>query len=96
MINYEYICRRIKISSPKINIVMLLGAVLCHTSVFFFGLDWKVVGSKAMPSICHAAAWTICLGFTLGFGALFWKTWRVYTIYRNKTKSSIVSTVAYI
>ncbi|EDV22613.1 uncharacterized protein TRIADDRAFT_28937, partial [Trichoplax adhaerens] len=82
--------RRIKISSPKINIIMLVGAMLCFFSVMFFGLDWKFVGENALPAICTSAAWTLCIGFTLGFGSLFWKTWRVYTIYRNKTKRSII------
>ncbi|EDV22612.1 uncharacterized protein TRIADDRAFT_28568, partial [Trichoplax adhaerens] len=82
--------RLIKMSSPKINIVMLLGSILCYISVLFFGLDSKAVGIRSMPIFCHSAAWTICLGFTLGFGALFWKTWRVYSIYRNKTKRSII------
>lgn len=74
---------------------MLIGAALCHVSVFFFGMDWNLIGESAVPAACHTAAWTICIGFTLGFGSLFWKTWRVYTIYRNKTKGSIVSPITY-
>ena len=32
----------------------------------------------------QARAWLLDIGFSLAFGAMFIKTWRVYKIYTNK------------
>ena len=37
------------------------------------------------------STWVACFGFTLGFGGMFLKTWRVHKIFLNRTKK-IVST----
>lgn len=35
------------------------------------------------------STWVACLGFTLGFGGMFLKTWRVHKIFLNRTKKMV-------
>ena len=39
----------------------------------------------------QARVWTLSIGFTLSFGAIFSKTWRVHTIFTNVHASKRVS-----
>ncbi|EDV22611.1 uncharacterized protein TRIADDRAFT_59025 [Trichoplax adhaerens] len=77
--------RQVKITSPRVNVMLLLGCVLCYLSVILLGLDWNLISSKTFIASCTAAVWLLSIGFTLGFGSLFWKTWRVYAIYKSKS-----------
>ena len=43
---------------------------------------------------CHVvrlqfSTWVACFGFTLGFGGMFLKTWRVHKIFLNRTKKMV-------
>ncbi|XP_052793069.1 gamma-aminobutyric acid type B receptor subunit 2-like [Mya arenaria] len=68
----------VKLSSPNINNVLLFGCFLCYITVFI-----KTTGTH-YTSVCEARTWCFCLGFTITFGSLFSKTWRVYRIFTNK------------
>ncbi|XP_052245676.1 gamma-aminobutyric acid type B receptor subunit 1-like [Dreissena polymorpha] len=70
--------RIVKLSSPNINNVLLLGCFLCYVTVFI-----KTTQTNN-ASLCVARVFCFCLGFTLVFGSLFSKTWRVYRIFTNK------------
>ena len=37
----------------------------------------------------QARSWTVMTGFSMAFGALFVKTWRVHAIFTNKTKKVV-------
>ncbi|XP_070551242.1 gamma-aminobutyric acid type B receptor subunit 2-like isoform X2 [Ptychodera flava] len=76
----------IKLSSPKMNNVIAFGCVICYVSVFLFGVDGALVDPEGLLIVCRARIWSLCLGFTLAFGGLFSKTWRVYVIFTNATK----------
>ncbi|XP_060600012.1 gamma-aminobutyric acid type B receptor subunit 1-like [Ruditapes philippinarum] len=70
--------RNVKLSSPNINNIILLGCVLCYSSVF-------VQTTEADSSVtCLTRKLLFSLGFTVTFGGLFSKTWRVYRIFTNK------------
>ncbi|ODM95362.1 Gamma-aminobutyric acid type B receptor subunit 1 [Orchesella cincta] len=47
------------------------------------GLDSKLTSIEAFPYICTARAWILMAGFTLAFGSMFSKTWRVHSIFTN-------------
>ena len=43
---------------------------------------------------CHVvrlqfSTWVACCGFTLGFGGMFLKTWRVHKIFLNRTRKMV-------
>lgn len=75
--------RFIKMSSPNLNNSVLLGCTLSYISVFLFGLDGGFI-SSGYEIICASRAWTLSLGFSLAYGAMFSKTWRVHLIFTNK------------
>jgi len=75
--------RFIKMSSPNLNNSVLLGCTLSYISVLLFGLDGGFI-SSGYEIVCASRAWTLSLGFSLAYGAMFSKTWRVHLIFTNK------------
>ncbi|XP_056646832.1 gamma-aminobutyric acid type B receptor subunit 2 isoform X3 [Diorhabda sublineata] len=75
--------RYIKMSSPQLNNLIIIGCMLTYTSIIFLGLDSGLSSIDAFPYICTARAWTLMAGFSLAFGAMFSKTWRVHSIFTD-------------
>ncbi|XP_077500288.1 gamma-aminobutyric acid type B receptor subunit 2 isoform X3 [Amblyomma americanum] len=75
--------RYIKMSSPYLNNLIIVGCILTYTSVILLGMDSGITGVSHFPYICAARAWVLMSGFTLAFGAMFSKTWRVHAIFTN-------------
>ncbi|RDD43704.1 Gamma-aminobutyric acid type B receptor subunit 2, partial [Trichoplax sp. H2] len=76
-------------SSPRINNLILIGFILCFVAVVMFGVDSGTVNKIYLPAICTARVSLLSLGFTLSFGAMFAKTWRVHVIFTNKTSTKV-------
>ncbi|XP_077997883.1 gamma-aminobutyric acid type B receptor subunit 1-like [Glandiceps talaboti] len=73
--------RIIKMSSPNINNIILCGCILTYISI----LPANVKGFNVNPlHCCKASIYLLLLGFSLAYGALFSKTWRVHVIFTNK------------
>ena len=79
----SYHFRHIKMSSPNLNNLIIVGCILTYTSVIILGLDSYMTSVEAFPYICTARAWILMSGFTLSFGSMFSKTWRVHSIFTN-------------
>ncbi|CAI4227280.1 unnamed protein product [Auanema sp. JU1783] len=75
--------RFIKMSSPNLNNIIIIGSIFTFASVILLGLDTRVLSSEEFVKMCYAKSWTLSLGFTLAFGAMFSKTWRVHSIFTN-------------
>ncbi|XP_045467345.1 gamma-aminobutyric acid type B receptor subunit 2 [Harmonia axyridis] len=75
--------RYIKMSSPQLNNLIIIGCMLTYTSIVFLGLDSGLSSIETFPYICTARAWTLMAGFSLAFGAMFSKTWRVHSIFTD-------------
>ncbi|XP_048507202.1 gamma-aminobutyric acid type B receptor subunit 2 isoform X2 [Athalia rosae] len=83
-INIRYRNQRyIKMSSPHLNNLIILGCMLTYSSVIFLGLDSQLSSVTAFPYICTARAWLLMAGFSLAFGSMFSKTWRVHSIFTD-------------
>lgn len=78
--------RVIQSSHPVCNTIMLCGIIVCMGSVFLLGLDGRFVSPTTYPTICQAKTWLLTIGFTLSFGAMFSKVWRVHRL-TTKAKS---------
>ena len=78
-----YSFRHIKMSSPNMNNLIIVGCILTYTSVIILGLDSYMTSEDSFPYICTARAWILMSGFTLSFGSMFSKTWRVHSIFTN-------------
>ncbi|XP_078044980.1 gamma-aminobutyric acid type B receptor subunit 1 isoform X1 [Augochlora pura] len=73
-------------SHPVCNTIMLVGVIACFVSVFLLGIDGRFVTEWEYPAVCQARAWMLSTGFTLAFGAMFSKVWRVHRL-TTKTKA---------
>ncbi|CAH1785979.1 unnamed protein product [Owenia fusiformis] len=75
--------RYIKMSSPNMNNIIMVGCIMTYASVFLLGTDGGLVSPHIYPYLCTARAWVLSIGFTFAFGAMFAKTWRVHAIFTN-------------
>ncbi|XP_077991830.1 gamma-aminobutyric acid type B receptor subunit 2-like [Glandiceps talaboti] len=77
----------IKLSSPRMNNITLFGALLVYVSIIPFGLmnSRFLYTDNQRTTACLVGKWVLTVGFTLGFGPMFAKTWRIHRIF-VKTK----------
>ncbi|KAH9416586.1 Gamma-aminobutyric acid type B receptor subunit 2 [Dermatophagoides pteronyssinus] len=75
--------RYIKMSSPYLNNLIIIGCILTYTSVILLGLNSGLTNENNFPYICASRAWVLMTGFTLAFGSMFSKTWRVHAIFTD-------------
>ncbi|ELT89459.1 hypothetical protein CAPTEDRAFT_22458, partial [Capitella teleta] len=75
----------IRMSSPKLNNIIILGTILAYSSCILFGLDTTMVPVKFMGVICKIKTWFLAVSFSLSFGAMFAKTWRVHLVFTQMT-----------
>ncbi|XP_038076293.1 gamma-aminobutyric acid type B receptor subunit 2-like [Patiria miniata] len=81
-INVRYRNRRaIKISSPKINNLTAAGGLLLYGFVFVYSIDSPDFSDATIIVLCHVSTFLLCVGFSLAFGALFMKTFRIHRIF---------------
>ena len=55
-------------------------------AIVLLGLDGRFIRKNYFHVICGARAWILCIGFTLAYGAMFSKVWRVHRL-NTKTKT---------
>ncbi|XP_029442963.1 LOW QUALITY PROTEIN: gamma-aminobutyric acid type B receptor subunit 2 [Rhinatrema bivittatum] len=83
--------KMIKMSSPYMNNLIILGGMLSYASIFLFGLDGSFVSTSTFETLCTVRTWILTVGYTTAFGAMFAKTWRVHAIFKNvKMKKKII------
>lgn len=70
-------------SHPACNTVMLCGCCVCLAAAVALGVDGRWVQATAFPGLCAARAWLLATGFSMAYGAMFTKVWRVH---RHTTK----------
>ncbi|GBP61571.1 Gamma-aminobutyric acid type B receptor subunit 1 [Eumeta japonica] len=80
--------RVIQCSHPACNMVMLCGCCVCLCAAVALGVDGRWVAPAHFTGMCAARAWLLATGFSLAYGAMFTKVWRVH---RHTTKPKIDS-----
>ncbi|XP_070535176.1 gamma-aminobutyric acid type B receptor subunit 2-like [Ptychodera flava] len=73
----------VKLSSPRMNNMTLVGALLVNLSVISGVMqDCSYLGddTNRRTIFCVSGKWLLSIGFSLSFGAMFAKTWRVHRI----------------
>ncbi|XP_025097922.1 gamma-aminobutyric acid type B receptor subunit 2-like, partial [Pomacea canaliculata] len=70
--------RLVKMSSPRLNNVILLGCVCTYSSVFV-----QDAGGEHGVLACEIKTALLAVGVSLAFASLFAKTWRVYVIFTS-------------
>ncbi|KAK8727205.1 hypothetical protein OTU49_009749, partial [Cherax quadricarinatus] len=81
----------IKLSSPRLNNTTVVGCVLVYTAVILLGLDHATLPAPhCFPVVCTARAYLLSAGFSLAFGSMFTKTYRVHQIFTRSNSAGVV------
>ncbi|XP_030606337.1 gamma-aminobutyric acid type B receptor subunit 2-like [Archocentrus centrarchus] len=80
---------RISSSPGSLDELLLLGILLSSSSVLFSGLDEASLSDGMLEVLCSVHLWTLSVGHTVGFAALFTRIWRVYSVYSINQKSPV-------
>ncbi|ELU13608.1 hypothetical protein CAPTEDRAFT_204049 [Capitella teleta] len=86
---YHRKLKYIKLSSPRLNNAAVVGCMLVYLAVITLGLDDALLSDKYFPVACTVRAFLLAAGFSLAFGAMFTKTYRVHAIFRGRQAASI-------
>ena len=70
-------------SSPKLNVVFIVGIVLVYVLVILFGIDSNLVPTRVASGLCQIRLWLGVIAFTLVYGSILAQTFRVFYILRN-------------
>ncbi|XP_068632581.1 gamma-aminobutyric acid type B receptor subunit 2 [Battus philenor] len=81
--NLHYSKRRsIKLSSPRLNNMTLIGCVMVYAAVALLGVDNSTLPSSVpFSAMCTGRVYILSAGFSLAFGSMFAKTYRVHRIF---------------
>ncbi|XP_071043347.1 uncharacterized protein [Parasteatoda tepidariorum] len=72
----------IKLSSPNLNNFVIVGCILVYIAVILLGMDHgTLISDSHFDFVCSARAFLLSGGFSLAFGCMFIKTYRVYHIF---------------
>ncbi|KAL4710596.1 hypothetical protein ACJJTC_003232 [Scirpophaga incertulas] len=72
----------IKLSSPRLNNMTLIGCVLVYTAVALLGVDNATLPPYVpFSAMCTGRVYILSAGFSLAFGSMFAKTYRVHRIF---------------
>merc|ERR1719336_1675969 len=87
-VNNKFNYRRIIMHShPSCNNLILMGIILCLLATIPLGFNTKLIPDYLFTTVCSAPNWLLHLGFSLGYGSMFTKIWRVHRIATHtKTK----------
>ncbi|CAF1479487.1 unnamed protein product [Rotaria magnacalcarata] len=83
--------RYIKLSSPKLNNVLIIGAMHIHIAILLFGFDQWFLEHNIPGHACIVRIFLFSGGFSLTFGSMFLKTLRVYRIFISNDRSLLHS-----
>ncbi|XP_021704022.1 gamma-aminobutyric acid type B receptor subunit 2 [Aedes aegypti] len=77
--------KAIKLSSPKLSTITVTGCILVYMATILLGLDHSTLpwSSVTFSSICMARIYFLSAGFSLAFGSMFAKTFRVYRLFTH-------------
>lgn len=62
---------------------MIVGAVMFYGIVILFGVDENIASHSVVNVLCHARVWLSVIAFSLLFGTIFAKAWRIYYVYKH-------------
>uniref|UniRef100_A0A8C5THX0 G protein-coupled receptor 156 n=1 Tax=Malurus cyaneus samueli TaxID=2593467 RepID=A0A8C5THX0_9PASS len=77
--------RIVKMSSPNLNIVTLLGSALTYTSAYLFGIQEQSLPSgDSVEKLIQVRLCLLCVGTSLVFGPVLGKSWRLYKVFTQR------------
>ena len=65
------------------NVVFIIGIIALYLLVILFGIDDGLVSFEVASVLCQFRIWVAVLAFSLIYGAILSKTFRIYYILRK-------------
>ncbi|XP_061187970.1 gamma-aminobutyric acid type B receptor subunit 2-like [Saccostrea echinata] len=87
--------RFIKLSSPKLNNVTVLGCVCVYSGIILLSFDVQLLPDNLFSVFCHIRTFIFAVGFSMAFGSMFIKTYRVHQIF-TQVNSGFVKRKDYV
>jgi len=75
--------RYVKLSSPYVNIMIVVGAIMFYVIVILFGVDENTASFDTVDRLCHTRIWLCVFAFTLLCGTIIAKTYKIFYIFRH-------------
>ena len=72
-----------KLSSPYLNIIFIAGIILTYLLVVVSGIDDSLVDVSVVSGLCQTTVWIMVIAFTLVYGVVLAKTFKVFYIFKN-------------
>ncbi|XP_061188287.1 gamma-aminobutyric acid type B receptor subunit 2-like [Saccostrea echinata] len=83
--------RFIKMSSPRLNVLISVGGLCLNFVCLMFGMDFFLAERYPEATVtCQIRLWLVTIGVSLVFGPMFAKSWRVFQIFRNAGVKRVV------
>ncbi|XP_071833141.1 gamma-aminobutyric acid type B receptor subunit 1-like isoform X3 [Apostichopus japonicus] len=82
----------IKMSSPNLNSLIIIGCILIYCSTCLAGWDIGLIDEYIFLRFCQMRVWFLSIGFVLSFGSMFSKTWRVHKVAALKNPKRVIIT----
>ncbi|XP_042303678.1 LOW QUALITY PROTEIN: probable G-protein coupled receptor 156 [Sceloporus undulatus] len=77
--------RIVKMSSPNLNVVTLLGSGLTYGSTCLLAIEKQTSITKhSMEMLFQARLCLLCIGSSLAFGPILGKSWRLYKVFTQQ------------
>lgn len=77
--------RIVKMSSPNLNVVTLLGSGLTYTSAYLFGIQEQSLQSRhSVETLIQVRLCLLCVGTSLVLGPVLGKSWRLYKVFTQR------------
>uniref|UniRef100_UPI00398F1F90 probable G-protein coupled receptor 156 n=1 Tax=Pristiophorus japonicus TaxID=55135 RepID=UPI00398F1F90 len=76
--------RIVKMSSPNLNIVTIIGSVFTYVTGYMFGIEEGKTVEMSIELIFQIRIWMLCIGTSLIFGPILGKTWRIYKVFTQR------------
>ncbi|KAJ1112491.1 hypothetical protein NDU88_000755 [Pleurodeles waltl] len=77
--------RIVKMSSPNLNVVTLLGSGLTYVSGYLFGIqEHNMAAGASVETLVQMRIGMLYLGVSLVFGPILGKSWRLYKVFTQR------------
>ena len=73
--------RLIRLTSPNLNYLIGSGAILLYLAIVV--TVWPAATATAAGVLCNLQVWLTGFGYSLCYGTILVKMWRVYYIFNN-------------
>ncbi|KAL5491446.1 hypothetical protein EMCRGX_G016732 [Ephydatia muelleri] len=83
---FNLLCRKrrvVRLSSVNLNYAILFGALLMYLSVYTYLVP--TISPNPVKAMCVLKEWLFIIGYSLCFGTVLSRMWRIYKIFHNPT-----------